>query len=46
LTGIHRRTIQGIEKRGDCLVFNAKILAKALGVTLEELCGEDEAESE
>ncbi|MBQ9993692.1 MAG: helix-turn-helix transcriptional regulator [Clostridia bacterium] len=38
LTGIPRRTIQEIEKRGDCLVSNAKKLADALGVTLEELC--------
>ena len=38
LTGIPRRTIQEIEKRGDCLVSNAKKLADALGVTLDELC--------
>jgi hypothetical protein len=38
LTGIPRRTLQDIEKRGDCLVSNAIILADALGVTLDELC--------
>jgi len=38
LTGIPRRTIQDIEKRGDCLVSNAKKLADALDVTLDELC--------
>ena len=37
-TDISRRTIQDIEKRGDCLVSNAKKLAAALGVTLDELC--------
>lgn len=38
LTGISRRTIQDIEKRGDCLVSNAIKLANALNVTLDELC--------
>lgn len=38
LTGIHRRTLQDIEKRGDCLVSNAIKIADALGVTLIELC--------
>lgn len=37
-TGLHRRTLQDIEKRGDCLVSNAILLADALGVTLDELC--------
>ena len=40
MTGISRRTIQEIEKRGDCLVSNAKKLAKALEVTLDELCAD------
>ena len=39
MSGIHRRTIQEIEKRDDCLVSNAIKLALALGVSLEELCG-------
>lgn len=38
LTGISRRTLQDIEKRGDCLVSNAMKIADALGVTLNELC--------
>lgn len=38
LTGISRRTLQDIEKRGDCLVSNAMKIANALGVTLDELC--------
>lgn len=37
-TGLSRRTIQDIEKRGDCLVSNAIKLAKALDVSLDELC--------
>lgn len=40
MTGISRRTIQEIEKRGDCLVSNAKKLAQALEVTLDELCAD------
>ena len=40
MTGISRRTIQDIEKRGDCLVSNAKKLASALEVTLDELCAD------
>ncbi|MDP4119953.1 MAG: helix-turn-helix transcriptional regulator [Bacillota bacterium] len=39
-TGLHRRTLQDIEKRDDCLVSNAIKIAKALDVTLEELCEE------
>lgn len=39
MTGLSRRTIQDIEKRGDCLVSNAIKLAKALNVSLDELCG-------
>lgn len=37
-TGIPKRTIEDIQKRGDCLVSNAIKLADALGVTLDELC--------
>lgn len=44
LTGLSRRTIQDIEKRGDCLVSNALLLADALGVTLDELCRSKEDE--
>lgn len=41
MTGISRRTIQDIEKRGDCLVSNAKKLAQALDVSLDELCADE-----
>jgi len=40
LSGVPRRTIQGIEKRGDCMVSIAKKLAMALNVSLDELCRE------
>lgn len=39
LSGVPRRTIQDIEKRGDCLVSTARKLARALGVKLDELVG-------
>lgn len=38
LSGVPRRTIQDIERRGDCMVSTAKKLAAALGVSLDELC--------
>ncbi|MDR1705190.1 MAG: helix-turn-helix domain-containing protein [Clostridiales bacterium] len=38
LSGVPRRTIQDIEKRGDCLISTALKLAEALEVTLDELC--------
>lgn len=38
MTGIPKRTIEDIQKRGDCVVSNAIKLADALGVTLDELC--------
>lgn len=38
LSGLSRRTIQDIEKRGDCLVSNTIKLAQALEVSLDELC--------
>ena len=37
VSGIHRRTIQDIEKRGDCMISTAYILANILGVTLNDL---------
>ena len=40
MTGLHRRTIEDIEKRNQCTVANAKKLAKALNVTLDELCAD------
>lgn len=38
LSGVHRRTIQEIEKKDDCKVTTAIKLADILGVTLDELC--------
>ena len=43
LSGVPRRTIQDIEKRDDCRVSTAIILADALGVTLDELCRPEKA---
>ena len=40
-SGVPRRTIQEIEKRGDCMVSTAKKLATALNITLDELCQEN-----
>lgn len=40
LSGVPRRTIQDIEKRGDCMLSTAKKLAKALNVNLEEIAGD------
>lgn len=37
LSGVNRRTIQAIEKRGDCMVSNLSKLAVALDVTLDDL---------
>lgn len=38
LSGVPVRTIENIEKRGECTITNAKKLAGALKVTLDELC--------
>ena len=38
LSGLSRRTIQDIEKRGDCMLSNAYIIAKSLKISLDELC--------
>ena len=46
LIGISRRTLQEIEKRGDCLVSNAIKIADALGVTLDELCRDNPEQNE
>lgn len=37
LTGIPQRTIEDLEKRGDCLVSNAVKIAEVLGVKLDDL---------
>lgn len=38
LSGVPVRTIEDIEKRGDCKVSTAIKLAAALNVTLDDLC--------
>lgn len=38
LSGVPRRTIQDMEKRGDGRISTAIKLADALGVTLDALC--------
>lgn len=40
LSNVSIRTIQDIESRGDCRVSTAKILAAALGVTMDEFCAD------
>ena len=37
LSGVSRRTIQDIEKRGDCMLSTAALLAQALDCTLNDL---------
>lgn len=37
LTGIPIRTIEDLEKRGDCLVSNALKIANVLGMKLDDL---------
>lgn len=39
-TGLPKRTLEDIQRRGDCLVSNAIKIADALGITLDELCRE------
>lgn len=45
LSGLSRRTIQEVEKHDKCTVSTAKKLAKALNVTLDELCADDSERS-
>ncbi len=40
LSEVPIRTIEDIERRGDCKVSTAKKLAEALSVSLDELCGD------
>lgn len=44
LSGVPRRTIQDIEKRGDCLVSNLSKIAKALNVSLDDLWEPEQSE--
>lgn len=46
LTGISRRTIQDLEKRGDCLVSNALKIAQVLGLKLDDLLNPPADETE
>lgn len=46
MTGIPKRTIEDIQRRGDCVVSNAIKIADALGVTLDELCRDRNDETE
>lgn len=43
-TGIPKRTLEDIQRRGDCLVSNALKIADAMGVTLDALCREEAEE--
>lgn len=43
LADVSIRTIQDIERRNDCRISTAIILADALGVSLDELCRSDQA---
>lgn len=36
--GLPKRTVEDIQRRGDCLVSNAEKLAQVLGITLNDLC--------
>ncbi|MCM1122538.1 MAG: helix-turn-helix domain-containing protein [Eubacterium sp.] len=40
LSGVPRRTIQDIEKRGDCMVSTLMKLTAVLEVTLDEVCSD------
>lgn len=44
LTGIHRRTIEDLEKRGDCMLSTAFKIARALDVTLNDLYHENDGD--
>ena len=39
--GVSRRTIEDIERRGDCRISTARILCDALGCTLDEFYTSD-----
>lgn len=40
MSGVPIRTIENTEKRDTCTVITAKALAKALDVSLDELCAD------
>ena len=41
-TGIPKRTLEDIQKRGDCLVSNALKLAQAFECTLDDLFSDND----
>ena len=43
MSGVPRRTIQEMERRGDCRVSTAYMIAQALGIALDDLWEPDEA---
>lgn len=45
LSSVPTRTIEDIEKRGDCRVSTLYLLAKALNVTLDDLFRNDESKT-
>lgn len=43
-SGVPRRTIEDIERRGDCRISTARILCDAIGCTLDEFYTHDAGE--
>lgn len=43
-SGVSLRTIQDVERRGDCRLSTAAALAAALGVSIDSLWSNDKAE--
>lgn len=46
ISGVPRRTLENVERRDNCKVDTAMKLAKALGVSMDELCGFEEFKHE
>ncbi len=46
LAGIPRRTIEDIERRGDCRISTARAICDVLGVSLDEFYTTDSEEAE
>lgn len=40
-SGLSRRTVEDILKRGDCRISTARVIADTLGCTLDELYAKD-----
>lgn len=45
-SGVPRRTIEDIERRGDCRISTAYTLCQALGITLDEFYLDDKEAEE